>query len=399
MAYQQQVMETFRAYDMSASTNLKNLILLLTTTLVALLFVELALHLLGIPPRQLTQEMIRDDILVNRMPTDYPEIDGKGFRNGKSEVSGHVDIVTLGDSHTYGYNVPMSDNWPSQISRLTGQSVYNMGIGGYGILQYAYLVDRAMEFKPRHIMLGLYLANDLKDICYAYRMAPYWKENYSTEELNLAYCDAADVKDARTENAHSENSSPGIAEILKNSHLWALWDRAKPALERTLVKRSMNKYIVVDDDKNSTLISRYLVKEHGKYMDPEETEVSRSLEATKKIIRRMAEKSNRAGATLVIMFIPSKELAFHDYLRDRNINLPDYYEKAFENEIFLKSELSAFLNTLDIPTVDAAPAVISALNESGEIYTKDDDGHPVTAGYHAYATAMYQNYWTKFLAR
>lgn len=64
--------------------------------------------------------------------------DEKGFRN-KCYIP-NPDIVAIGDSHTYGYNVPREESWPEILSRISGKTVYNFGMGGYGISQYVYLV-------------------------------------------------------------------------------------------------------------------------------------------------------------------------------------------------------------------------------------------------------------------
>src|SRR2546421_1234104 len=59
--------------------------------------------------------------------------DANGFRN--ASVPPKVDIVALGDSQTWGVNVHKDDAWPQQLEKLSGHSVYNMGVGGYGPIQ------------------------------------------------------------------------------------------------------------------------------------------------------------------------------------------------------------------------------------------------------------------------
>ena len=48
-------------------------------------------------------------------------LDGWGFRN--PAVPADVDVVALGDSHTFGNTATMDDAWPSIYSRDTHLSV------------------------------------------------------------------------------------------------------------------------------------------------------------------------------------------------------------------------------------------------------------------------------------
>jgi hypothetical protein len=76
-----------------------------------------------------------------------------GFRNQK--VASSVEIVAIGDSHTFGNCAKMIESWPYVLGRLTGRSVYNMGLGGYGPNQYHYIFKtEALRLKPHGMELG-----------------------------------------------------------------------------------------------------------------------------------------------------------------------------------------------------------------------------------------------------
>jgi hypothetical protein len=91
-------------------------------------------------------------VLGHVMDPALAEIDAAGFRNTDAGV--HSDIVAIGDSHTYGFNVSSASSWPHLISRDTGLSVYNFGIGAYGILHYKYVFDLALARHPKTIVLA-----------------------------------------------------------------------------------------------------------------------------------------------------------------------------------------------------------------------------------------------------
>ena len=54
-----------------------------------------------------------------------------GFRNRR--IPNVADIITIGDSQTYGNNVPPEQNWPGQLQASLGCKspvMYNMSVGG-----------------------------------------------------------------------------------------------------------------------------------------------------------------------------------------------------------------------------------------------------------------------------
>jgi hypothetical protein len=62
----------------------------------------------------------------------------KGIRsNGRGEVWGGTDdpILAVGDSYTFGDQVPDAETWPAQLEKLSGKRVINGGVDGYGVDQ------------------------------------------------------------------------------------------------------------------------------------------------------------------------------------------------------------------------------------------------------------------------
>ena len=85
-----------------------------------------------------------DPILGHRLkPNKDLGIDKNGFKNDK--ILSQYPIVALGDSHTLGGLSKESRNvsWPKYLSDILKIPVYNMGVHGYGVAQYYYLLDKA----------------------------------------------------------------------------------------------------------------------------------------------------------------------------------------------------------------------------------------------------------------
>ena len=72
----------------------------------------------------------------------------------------HYDFVCIGDSFTHGDCVVAEDSWPFALSRLSGKSVANLGVGGYGIDQ-AIMRYEIKNPKCNQVLLGL-IAGDLE---------------------------------------------------------------------------------------------------------------------------------------------------------------------------------------------------------------------------------------------
>ena len=71
--------------------------------------------------------------------------------------------VAIGDSQTYGDEVAREQAWPQRLAALSGRSVYNLALGGYGPVEYDRLLPEALELSPRVVLVGLYAGNDFAD--------------------------------------------------------------------------------------------------------------------------------------------------------------------------------------------------------------------------------------------
>src|SRR5208282_834981 len=108
-----------------------NLSVLAVSVGCALLLCEFGARLILNPADYLSIELVKDDVLGGvPSPSARSGFDSWGFRN--RQVPETVDIVAVGDSHTYGNTARMEDSWPYVLGLLTGRRVYNMAMGGYG---------------------------------------------------------------------------------------------------------------------------------------------------------------------------------------------------------------------------------------------------------------------------
>ena len=87
-----------------------------------------------------------------------------GFRN--RSIPNIADIITIGDSQTYGNNVYMEQNWPSSLAAVMDDNLptlYNMSVGGWGAAEYFEIFNKALHFEPKVVVIAFYTGNDPLD--------------------------------------------------------------------------------------------------------------------------------------------------------------------------------------------------------------------------------------------
>lgn len=69
--------------------------------------------------------------------------------------------VAIGDSFTWGTYVDADQTWPEQLEARVGAPVINLGVLGYGPIQYQIVTERhALPLHPRVVLWGFFAGND-----------------------------------------------------------------------------------------------------------------------------------------------------------------------------------------------------------------------------------------------
>ena len=352
----------------------KKILLLAGSIFLSLILVELGIRILTASliysPKK---SQAYDEILGRKIDSSLPDIDENGFRN--PGVPGAADIVALGDSHTYGVNVTSEESWPGQLAGISGMTVYNMGVGGYGTLQYYYLFDSAAALKPKHIILALYPANDLNDVCKLIAESDYWLRWAEERGYSVGVC------------YDSSRWLDRINRTLSGLHLYWI---AASAVKRVSESVNFGDATEVRDGRNPTLIKDRTLNSHRRKMDLGRERISLGLAVTEDLLCEMKKRADSEGIEFSVLLIPSKERVFFDYLEGHGYGLSADYREMVDNEDALTGELSRFFSKTGIRYADARPYVQKELYGSGNVYSRTDDGHPLATGYRAYAQAAYE---------
>jgi lysophospholipase L1-like esterase len=102
--------------------------------------------------------------LVGRDYRAVHHVDHLGFRN-RSPWPATAEIVTVGDSLTFGYGVPDDAAWPALVARaLSPVSLINLGLIGAGPEQYVRVYETfGAALRPRVLLVGFFGQNDFWD--------------------------------------------------------------------------------------------------------------------------------------------------------------------------------------------------------------------------------------------
>jgi lysophospholipase L1-like esterase len=365
----------------------KSIILSTVLLLVSLVFIDVGLRLLTpFPIHAFKANQVDDDILLYRLDQSLGGIDSNGFRN--VSTADKVDIVAIGDSHTYGVNVVSEESWPSRLAVMTNLTAYNYGVSGYGILQYEHLINEAIKMDPGYVIVGIYPSNDLK-VCKLIGRLDYWKDWADSRGYDTSLCPGKKKK-TKKQRAWSGNFDP-LEFLMHETAIGSLalyvWDLASLRFSPEIEERA----VVINHDSNPTMTTRKRLTKHSKFMDLTRPEIRLGFDITGDVLVEAKRRLDEQDIKLIVMFVPSKESIYSDFLENSGEPVPQEYRDLVARERDIVDKLSSILDSHNIEHVDAAPYVSDALNRSDKVYAFTGDGHPLRDGYEAYAKAVYEN--------
>ena len=94
------------------------------------------------------------------------QMDDTGFCNPPGEPLSRpeIEIITIGDSFTWCMTVRPEDTWTSELGRLTGERVYNLGVNDKGLYEELEILKQfGLPKSPRVVIMNVYEGNDLID--------------------------------------------------------------------------------------------------------------------------------------------------------------------------------------------------------------------------------------------
>jgi len=360
--------------------------LVVLSTIVAAGLAEFALRFVVNPADFLHATTIQDKVLGLRIPPLTTGHDALGFRN--RTVPPRADIVAIGDSMTYGVSAPRDSSWPQQLGGLLDEQVYNMGLGGFGPLQYLHLArSMAPALKPRLLIVGFYFGNDILDAYYVANGNPYWHDwrvSTTTEQGGTAFDRAGQAEPAKRfqslRNWLSRNSV--LYSMLRETVL-----RRFAAREQDEIARSVSPEVRMlwKDASNPAVRTIFTSQYRLAAVDLGIQAVREGMQISQKAFSELKSEAARQGVSLLVVLIPTKELAYCRHLRASGVQMPESHLKLCGVESLTRAEFERFLAAQGVAYVDALPAMESHIDRHIQLYPTDADGHPQAAGYEVIA--------------
>ena len=358
-------------------------LLLIASVTASALIGEWLVRLVLDPVDYLAVDPVYDPVLRVRLEPNAGGHDAWGFRNRSLPDS--ADVVTIGDSQTYGISAPAHASWPAQLADLTGRRVYNMALGTYGPVQYYELLrTRALRLRPRFIVVGLYYGNDLYNSYQTVYGLRHW-EHLRREGLPVVH-DSTGVVTRR-----EVFLAPMRDWLARHSVLYRLTTFTRiGGLARNLEFTEGGWAPGVVDFQHPVHGARtgFTPAMRLFALDLREATVREGLRISLDRLDRMAQECRAAGVHLLVALIPTKERVHAPWLVQRT-DLSEYstFKLLLEQEYAVDRQIREHLARHSVPYIDLEPALRKAAAATA-IYPGNADGHPNAEGYAVIARAV-----------
>lgn len=320
---------------------------------------EYLLRLLVPSHNYLTPKFSYHDKLGYHIKPFHAGHDGWGFRN--EGIPGWVDTVTIGDSFTYGTSVSASDAWPSVLADKVNQPIYNLSLGGYGVMQYQHLLETyATKLNPRQVIVGLYLGDDI-----AVRISqPNEKGNIQHSPVQPRF----NLRHWLAENSflyHVVVQSP-VGNWVRFIENW--WLSNEPSSDR---------YIFFNSTANRTI---FTPKSRLRNLDLTRERNQTGLEKLKSVILEMERFCRTQNIIFKVAVFPTKERVYMDqYLSGDSENYP-VMNQLFAAEDGVRKQLTRFLDQHHIEHLDLL-TLLAQENRKSRLFFQDANGHMAREGH------------------
>ncbi len=378
--------------------------------LLALLAVEATLQLAALADPRIRLLLspgipleLPDETLGRRPNPALPDHDARGYRNPAALAQ--ADLVVMGDSQTYGSEVSRSNAWPARLGAAIGVPTYSLAFGSWGPAQYFLVADQAFALSPKLLVVAIYAGNDLAeafvvttrhDISALREGSPH----------DLAFYRAIDAKEgplgeawlatrAARRGSFSTWARPHAELLARHFKTYGLirgLSRIGPAEEaqtrRDKVRSDFDRYAAEISGLSPELFFPFRTGRVGTVLTPasrrevtdlRDPRVEEGLRITLRVLRLLNERCGDS-CRLVVVSIPTKELAFSEAVERSGVEAPRAYRELVVAEEDLWRRLHAGLEAEGIASIDVRVPLARAIRAGRNPYLADWDGHPNVVG-------------------
>jgi hypothetical protein len=356
---------------------------------------------------------------------DYPEHDAWGFRN--THRPEHANIVTLGDSWTYGTTVSAESVWPALLSEQLPQTLYNAGMGGNNPVNYLQNFYRILTLDPDMVLVAIYLGNDVvatnkmvvmdkadqvaggfssADLS---RLADELAIDLPQEERPLWEDCGIDMKPQQQQSRpqQQQHSSANFRSwISTHSQLYGLFRAVRLQLNRTdanellprqfdsakrKIKPENYRHCAPFDDGDWKTIFQNSWRR--KTMDTSSLRVEMGQQIALNVIDVIATETDKRGIRLGVLIFPTKENVFYEHARNQD-GLSDVIWQELQlinrSEEEIRNRLLDHLQQQGIEHLDLRHALQQSEQQT---FFASWDSHPNELGNQLIANAIHKQFF------
>lgn len=295
--------------------------------------------------------------------------DAQGFRN--ASVPAHADVLVVGDSQTWGFEIGRDEAFSAVLATTTGMSSYQMANGSYGPVQYRELVRQGLALRPRLVVVAFYFGNDLLDA--------------------FDYAGLEGAEDLRSDGVsyfvrHNREfdpaSAPNWTMALVDGVLGAsrvldfAADVVKSRLRGGVLEHEPGAVAFADARVPTLLLPEY--RRH--LVDCARDSVRDGVRISGRCFADIARQCATASARCVLLAIPTKEYCYAEWQNGKRTPGPELRalhdcERACREEIFAQAAAAG------CEVADLAPVCVAALAAGTAPWPASGDGHLNAAGH------------------
>lgn len=350
---------------------LRSAILFFASLAFSIIAAESALRVLGFDRDFLGALVIPDTRYGHRVAPLGTTDSNLGFRDPKIPIQ--ADIVAIGDSQTYGVSASATNSWPAQLQALLQRKTYNLGIGGYGPVQYDFLWDDYVaRLAPSTVIVGLYPGNDISDSFNFSSLLPLKDPLRPDNPPPLPT-----IADAETRIRPLEE----LRGFLYRHSI--LYNMGKLAISQFA---SIPTY--ANPDEFHTAPGMEMQFEEDRWLDYirlDNPENVVGLRITLGYLERLATKCRATGHRCFVVLIPTKERVMRSRITSAGKSNASF-EALWSTEDHIRSLLLAAARSRGLRTIDVLPAMALAA-DSADLYPVLGS-HPNWLGYGVISTAV-----------
>ena len=352
---------------------LVNSLLLIISTSFILLVSEFLIRQILEPIDYSRPSAKKDEILGHKIEPYSGSHDAWGLRN--RFIPKQVDIVAIGDSFTYGQGVPRYSSWPAVLERESHTPVYNMGMGGYGTVEYFYLLKtKALLLNPKQIIVAVYLGNDLMDTFNAVYSRPYWSQ-FRNLDLNYSETDRSQfVFYDRLEKSRRLFSQLRVW-LYRHSVLYNVF-KAIFAEKIAQLKFQQNKsenHLTVFED--AYLRLTFSPQHYLALLNLEDERIREGIRISLQMLLKMSKLCKENQVSFGVVLIPTKVNIYAEHLQSQSHIAPaTIINKLIAHENQVIKIFQAFLKKNNINYINLG-IELKPIKDKYTLYPAHDDAH------------------------